>query len=265
MRIATEIDKEIILEALKKDLGNCLYIYMDICKYGLQHTDMRIWFEIDMNGCIVIMKYYDSLQIYANKRMDNVGPVIDIINENHIQSIFGPAGIVDWLFHSQFFKDKFQMTRGNVFKFLKYRKIVSQEAISRGSLNETNEIAQLMCMDEGFAQNYESESLANQLRDRMVTGMGRNYVIHRDGKIIAHIATFAEGYPIAVTSGLIVHPEYRSLYPYGTLLESFLVNELQQEGYEVYTFVNESKRIKLLQALGCEKCGEYAKLTQIGE
>ena len=116
-------------------------------------------------------------------------------------------------------------------------------------------------MDKEFGANYEVHDLARQLTERAETGMGRNYIIRKDGKIIAHIATFAETENIAVTSGLIVHPDYRN-YPYGAMMESYLVNRLLEEGIKAFTFVNSTKRIKYLNALGMKMCGEYEKLVR---
>ena len=41
MRLAGEEDRDSLLGYLKKDLGNCLYIYMDICKYGFCSPHMH--------------------------------------------------------------------------------------------------------------------------------------------------------------------------------------------------------------------------------
>lgn len=263
MRLAEEEDRDYLLSYLKRDLGNCLYIYMDICKYGFHTPHMQVWIEKDgMN--LVLMKYYDSLQIYAISEDWSLDAVLDKIQEYNIRMISARRDIIERLRKSVYCHKNYEETFGHVFRFRHYKTLTSDKIhIQKAKPSDSDEIAHLMIMDSLFAENYEELEISLQLSERMKSGMGRSYVIRDQEHIIAHIATFAEIANLAVTSGLIVHPEHREL-PYGTILESYLVNCLQDEGIDVFTFVNERKRYKLLKALKCEECGQYGKLTKIG-
>lgn len=263
MRLAGEEDRDSLLGYLKKDLGNCLYIYMDICKYGFCSPHMQVWVEEDgMN--LVLMKYYDSLQLYAASEDWSLDAVLDKIQEYSIRMISARRDIIERLRKNVYCQEYYEENFGHVFRFQHYKTLISDKIhIQKAEPSDSDEIARLMRMDSLFSENYEESELSLQLCERMKNGMGRCYVIRAQDHIIAHIATFAEIANLAVTSGLIVHPEHRNL-PYGTVLESYLVNCLQKEGIDVFTFVNERKRYKLLKALDCEECGQYGKLTRIG-
>lgn len=260
MRLAKQKDVGRILEYLENDLGNCVYLYMDIRKYGLDSSYIKVWINEEEQLTTVVMRYFDSLQIYADKRNADMNGILELVLEEKVQMISGEKGLIDRLRRCEKVEEDYEAKEGYVFQLENYR-VFPCEEIKNGLPEDCQEIADLMCMDEGFAGNYDAKNLALQLQERMQTGMGRSYVIKKNGKIIAHIATFAEDMGIAVTSGLIVHPKYRD-YPYGTIMESNLVNILKKEGFKVFTFVNEQKRVKLLKAMGSKECGQYEKLMR---
>lgn len=260
MRLAVRDDIEEILSYLKGDVGNCIYLYMDIKKYGLDNSNMKVWInEGKLNT--VVMKYYSSIQIYSTNIEDNLEEVVECICEENVQMVSGEKSIIDIIYSHSRITESYEAKSGEVFEFTNYREYQADD-IELANESDMEEVAELICMDESFSKNYAVQSLAQQLKERMQTGMGRNYIIRKDGKIIAHIATFVEVDKIAVTSGLIVHPEYRK-YPYGTILESYLVNTLLKEEYQIFTFINDKKRTKLLQAMKNKEYGKYKKLMKV--
>lgn len=262
MRKALKCDTESILRQIEKNIGNHLYLYIDIKKYGLDNPNMEVWID-DSNGEIskIVMKYFDSMQLYISKKGQDLSDVWALILNSSIRMVSGHYDVIQKLAEKDGFSDIFDIASGYVFQFKEYQKFSCEEQILIADEGDMGEIADLICLDPSFSLNYQAENLASQLLQRMQTKMGRNYVIRKNEKIIAHIATYAEAENIAVTSGLIVHPDYRS-FPYGTVLESYLVNRLWDEKFEVYTFVNEKKRIKWLKALKCDACGQYGKITR---
>ena len=260
MRLAKQKDVGRVLEYLENDLGNCVYLYMDIRKYGLDSSYIRVWINEEEQLSTVVMRYFDSLQIYADKRNVDMNGIQELVLKENVQMISGEKSLIDRLRSCKKVEENYEAKEGYVFQLENYR-VFPYEGIENGLPEDCQEIADLMCLDEGFAGNYDPKNLALQLQERMQTGMGRSYIIRKDGKIIAHIATFAEDMGIAVTSGLVVHPEYRD-YPYGTIMESYLVNNLKKEKFKVFTVVNERKRVKMLRAMGSKECGQYEKLMR---
>jgi N-acetylglutamate synthase-like GNAT family acetyltransferase len=260
MRLAREEELNDILDFLEPDLGNCVYLYMDIKKYGLNNKNMKVW--VNNAPCLssVVMRYYDSMQLYSSKEVEDSNEILECICCENVKMISAPKSLIELLKEDKRIREQYNSKDGYTFWFGNYRKFPYEE-IETADVGDLKEIAELICMDEEFSGNYQSEVLERQLRERLLTGMGRNYKIQKDGKIIAHIATFAEEAQIAVTSGLIVHPQYRN-FPYGTMLESYIVNVLQEEGFRVFTFINDKKRVKLQKALGHKECGQYEKLMR---
>ncbi len=251
-----------ILDYLKKDIGNCIYMYIDIGKYGLCNPNMKVWFDKDYNGfSCVIMKYYDSIQIYSDRTEWDIDGILQILDHEKVLMISGKLDIIKEIFKHR--ERIYRISSGYVYKLYEYRTFGNEEDIIQSALpSDVQEIAELICSDEEIGGHYTVANLAEQLLERMKTGMGRNYIIRQDGRIVAHIATYAEFGGVAVTSGLIVHPDYRN-FLYGTIMESYLVNKLISEGIEVFTFVIDKKRVKFLDALGNRKCGDYGKLTNV--
>lgn len=256
-----------ILQYLSKDLGNCIYLYIDISKYGLDNPNMELWVEKEGNRYnLVVMKYFDSLQIYATDENWNSVEIERLIIEEKIRMISAPIHIATQLMSIASVSERYKRTDGLVYQYDNIKPI-SNELLRRKNIcvelaqnEDMEEIAKLICSDMCFAENYDLDKLTQQLLERAQTGMGRNYIIREKGEIVAHIATYAEENQIAVASGLIVNNPYRAKM-YGIIIENYLVTKLVQENIKVFTFVTDANRIKYLSYLKAKQCGDYSKLT----
>ena len=248
-----------ILDYLRQDVGNCIYMYIDIAKYGLDNENISVWYDTkDDEIDLVVMKYYDSIQVYSRTENWKVDEVIDLVREEHTPMVSGQSWIIDRFYRE--FEDDYDLEVGYVFKLTAFREFDSPVPIEDGRPEDMHEIAALICSNESIGGYYEIDNLANQLLERQQTGIGRNLVIRRDGKIVAHIATYAEFENLAVTAGLIAITDETNI-PYGTLLESKLILDLLDEGFEVYTFVTEARRARFFKAMKCQEYGRYGKMT----
>ena len=88
MRVAREEDKEIILRYLRSGIADCLYIYIDIVNYGIASEHMTVWME-ETDGRIelVVMKYYDSFQIYSHMKDCDLQQVSELLQEFPVTDI----------------------------------------------------------------------------------------------------------------------------------------------------------------------------------
>jgi len=250
-------DISAILTLLRKDIPNCFYMYVDIAKYTLEHPHMEVWVDIQDNSPVsVVMKYFNSMQVYALPHA-NLESIAECIMREQVPIITGTAETFEHLL--PFLGGKYELSYGWVFEVTKFRLTPCPDPIVPAREEELTECAALICEDEVIGGHYTCESLAQQLLERMRDGMGRNYVIHKNGRIIAHIATYAEFENLAVSSGLIVDPAYRDV-PYGTYLESYLFNQLLIEGKRVFSFIRSPKRVKFYNALGVTKSWRNGKL-----
>lgn len=247
-----------VKEFLEKDVGNCIYLYLDLLKYGLENKNIQFWTDGDP-VTIVLMRYFESMQVYTKEGTEIKDGAMHIIKGIMPKMISGPKWCIDQLKRCEI-GNSYTSDEGDVYEFVKGREDLNI-GYKMASEKDMDEIARLICQDEDFAANYIVEDLARQLSQRLKTGMGRNLIIREGNRIIAHIATYAEYDKIAVTSGLIVDKEYRD-YPYGTLLENELIKQLLNENYRIYTMVHERKRSMLLKAQGHRLCGGYGKMMK---
>lgn len=277
MKRAEEQDKEAILAYLKKEVADCLYMYIDILNYGIASDNMTVWFQ-EQDGQIelVVMKYYDSLQLYSHKRGIDVVPVLELMRDHPVLMISARRDIIEQI--ASVCSD-YSATYGSVFdvshshrgveanvseKKETIAEIGKEKAIEViwATETDTKEIAELICTDASFRANYNVDNLAAQLAERIRTHTGRSVVIRIEGRMVAHFASYAETEGIAVLSGLVVLPEYRNK---GVIevLSAYMAGQLSKEGKRAYSFAISKKTIRYHRALYTE-CGEYGKLVKMG-
>lgn len=248
-----------IIDYLKQDIPNCIYLYIDLCKYGLFDHNVRFFMSEDANGInLVAMEYFNSLQLFSLSENWNMGAISELICRKKYAVVNARCSMTQRLLP---LCTGYEVHNGAVFECNSHLRNMNDGIIERPREQDYCEIATLLCSDATFA-HYNKDNLEQQLRERAAMNMGRSLVIRDDGKIVAHIATFAEYDGIAVTSGLIVEKSYRKL-SYGPLLESALFNELQEGKYTIYTFVTEPHRVKWLKALGCRQIADYGKMIHV--
>lgn len=267
MKKAVNSDEIInILEYLDNDVENCLYMYADIEKYGLENDNMSVWYDTDEIGIrMVVMKYHNNFQVYSNRGFYDLEGVIELINQYNPNGISGRKEIIVYL--QKYLSEKYHTEYGVIFrgKAIDKEKIKSALAdcdvcIELAKAENAKDIAELVCMDEELGSVYTVESLAAELSDRINTGMGRSYIIRDNGKVVAHNATYAESEKFVVVSGLMVHPEFRDTeYAYWIDLKSSL--EFQEEGKDRYFFALRNRIIKWHKRIGNIVVGEYGKMS----
>lgn len=261
MREAVDKDISNIIVFLKENITECIYMYIDIKKYGVTNPAMKVWID-EKPLTTVVMLYYESLQIYTIGEKIDIEWLKKILQNKEITTIKGRHDIICQIMQGE--QPNYRLEDGEVYQIDYYREFEISNDIEHATPADAKEIAELICSEKKFAHNYDIKILARQLKDRMENSLGRNIIIRKHGQIVAHIATYAEYEDISVTSGLVVHPDLRK-EGYGFMVESYLVNELLKEGKKVYTFILEEKRSALMKSMGATLCGKYGKLTKCSE
>lgn len=254
------------MDYLKKAVAECIYMYIDILNYGVVSENMTVWLQ-EQGGQIdlVVMKYFDSFQIYSHRRGIDVGPVLVLLQEHPVTMVSARRDIIEQL---ERVCGDYSAAYGAVFDVSRARRAFgAMDGAKPGALEvteavaeDTAEIAELICSDDTFRDNYKVDNLARQLAERIQTHTGRSVIIRMDGRIIAHDATFAEAEGVAVVSGLVIRPEYRGLGCYEALA-SYLGGQLVKEGKTPYAFAISDKTVRYHRAVYTE-CGEYGKLVK---
>ncbi len=258
MRIADEQDKGRVLEYLKQGLHDCLYLYIDVMNYGISSENMKVWMEEEQGEIVlVVMKYYDSFQIYSHREHFHTEGIIELIRKYPVAMISARRSLIEQLAPGL---DGYKTDYGVVYLMDKYMKIGNPKKVELAEKEDAREIAELICSDDELGGHYTVDNLAAQLAERIQTRTGRSYIIRDDGKIVAHSATYAEAEGIAVVSGTIVKVGYRNTNCY-MLLANYMMQQLVEEGKAAYTFSLSGKMISYLDKAHT-RCGEYGKLVK---
>ena len=256
----SENELQEVINLLKKDIKNCIYMYIDIIKYGIS-DNLDIWIKREnSNISIILMKYYNSMHIYSinNEVYDN--DIIDIIKRFDFMMISGNPSVINSIY--TYIKDKYKIDYGYILKQEINSYYKDSKDIQKAKLDDVYNIARLICSNEDIGGHYTISLLAEQLKERMITGMGRNYIIKEGNNIIAHYGIYAELDNIAVLGGLIVDINKRKK-GLGKKLHSFVSNILISEGKKVFLFCHDEEITMMYNRLGAVICSEYAKLTKI--
>ncbi len=258
MREATEQDRGKILEYLRADMKDCIYLYIDIMNYGVSSDYMKVWIEEEANDLfMVVMKYYDSFQVYSHLTKCNTAPVAELLGQFPVAMVSGRRDIIEQLEKEC---EEYQATYGAVFVMDRYRPMQTDIEVELATESDTPEIAELICSDDEIGGHYTVENLSAQLAERIRTGTGRSYIIRENGAIVAHSATYAEAEGVAVVGGTIIKPECRNSNYY-MVLSNYMLQQLAKEEKVAYTFSISDKMMRYHDMLHT-KCGEYGKMVK---
>ena len=257
-RLAKKEDASRILIYLEQDLKNCLYSYIDLKKFGIENPNLTVYFDESDSICCTALKYYEGLQLFdADGKMD-VEATAELIKGLNSHIVSSTVDVIEKLY--PLLKDTYEMEQGYVTEMLSMRLCEISEEVRPAELSEYDEIARLICSDEGVGGHYEPEELKNQLLTRLGEGMGRNYIIKRDGEIIHHAATYAELDNLAVISGVITREDWRGK-GIGTLAVRKLCHDLLQEGKKPCLFYYTKQAEGFYKKIGFEEGTGWAKLV----
>lgn len=245
-----------VKNTLENNLNEAYFMYVDLCKFGYENNDVDFFFQQDQFGNItdVLMRYSNTLQVFSNREFvseDVLDFVIDAVNSINAPIVTGSYSFIKELERKL---SGFEFSFGYNYEVKSYPNVPSFAIITEPTDKQLYECADLIISDEIIGGFYDRDILAKQLIERRQLGFGRNLIIQDNEKIIAHIATYAEYAGVAITSGMIVHKDYRNR-PYGFCLESKLMNDLLSEGFRVLTCLRSEQRIKLFDSLKIkDKC-----------
>lgn len=250
-----------ILDYLKKDIQNCLYIYIDLRINGVEGKNVKAWYKGTLDNIeLVIMEYYESVQICSS---DNVVVSKELANwlaERNYSRISSTKATIQQLY--PYMNGKYIADYGKIMKLSVYKKFSEMMMVSPATLEEIPEIAELIMNTEKLSIAYTCEELCAQLSDRIKTGAGCSYYIRNKGKIVATASIIAQADDIVVASLTAVRKDSRTAL-WGVYIDSFLINHYKELNVSLYAMMTEEKRIKMFEKMGNLIVAEYGKLLRI--
>ena len=255
---AKEQDVQKLLGYFEQDLKNCLYSYIDLKKFGITNPNLTVYFDEAESICCTALKYYEGLQLFDAEGKMNAESTAELIRTLNSHIVSSTVDVIEKLY--PLLKDHYEMEQGYVTEMLVMPECEISEEVRPAELSEYDEIAELICSDEGVGGHYVPAELKEQLLTRLGEGMGRNYILKRDGEIIHHAATYAELDNLAVISGVITREDFRGK-GVGTLAVRKLCHDLLKEGKKPCLFYYTKQAEMFYKKIGFEEGTGWAKLV----
>lgn len=259
IRKVVENERSRILRAIGEQYGKCLYLYLDLQKYGLNNPNINIWISDD-NGKIeaIILKYYRGMHIYLPENKFNTDKICWLIRNEKPTIICAERSVIETLEKQEELKN-YDSEYGWVRRLDRIKQGDESGIIKNLNANEFKQLTNLLLGDIGIGGSYTFDSMYDQIIERYKDGYGRNYVLKDGDKVIAHAGTGAEDNKLGVLSYVITDPTYRKR---GLALKlcTAVCHDLIKEGKKVFLINYSTESTALYDKLGFRIDSECGKL-----
>lgn len=255
-------DFERIISYIGADYPSCLYLYMNLKKYGIGSDTIDVFVQQNEEKIYAIMlKYYSCLHVYSKDTFFDAKELASFFIEKELTMLYCTTQIARMIYSvfPESIALKSRITTGWVSRIVKIDKSPTGMAVLANE-NDYDQIARLIYNDEYIGRSYKYEELRKQLIERNNEGYARNLVIKKDDVVIAHACTNAEVDNLAVVAELLVRKEYRKK-GYASEIWRDICNRLLSEGKEVYSFYYSTESRVLHKHLGFFEVCEWAKVV----
>lgn len=251
-----------VFDYIGQDYEKCLYMYIDLVKYGIKNENFKVWIQYDdeNNICGIISQYFKGIQIYSKSYNIIPDEMISFIKSRNPDIITGMKEAM--LQIKEGFLD-YHEVQSNIGRLNELTYPSNPEAYT-ASVDELEEITELVYEDENLGMIYTFEQLYEQFHSRLQDNFGRNVIVRDEdtNEIVCHAATSAELPELAVITGVITSPDYRGKgYSKGIL--AAICEQLLSEGKNVFSYFNIPPAVKMHYGVGFEKVGDWVKFKKI--
>lgn len=251
-----------ILEYIGIDYSRCLYLYLNIKKYGLETNLIDAWILTDNNLIkAILLKYYSCLHVFSKDNRFNSDEIAFFFVENHFTMLYCTSETARRIYMSvpQSIKNTAVVTNGWVAK-IKELDHAPYGMATHAEKEDFEQIAKLIYDDNDIGRSYKLNELTKQIIERNIDGYSRNLVIKKGNQVIAHACTNAEMDGIAVVAELVVREEYRRK-GYASEIWRAICSEVLSEGKEVYSFYYSKESRTLHKHIGFYEVCEWTKVV----
>ena len=249
-------DKQVVLNYIGENYYKCIYLYLDLCEYNIEDEEISCWGQY--NNCelsSVMLKYHNAIHIFSDKLNYDKNELIHHLATLNFSIICARAEIIENI--SGAFTD-YTPEIGVVSRLYEMDDI-EDCTIEEANDDDLREIAELIYSDEDSGASYNLSDLISQMKERKEKKFSRNYVIKKNGVVVANTSTGGETDKMATLNNLIVRKEYRKLGLASKLYRK-LCSQLLSEGKEVYSIYYVPESVALHNKMGFVECCKYGKL-----
>lgn len=255
-------DKDRILAYIGPDYPRCLYLYLDLLRYGIESETIEVYLQQEEDSITsVFLKYYSCLHVFSRDDRFDAAELADFFCEGRFSMLYCASRTAERVFAALpgSVKAKAAVTNGWVAQIRSVDKQPRGLAVPAKD-KDFEQITRLIFDDEDIGRSYQYDALAKQLEERSREAYARNLVIRKDDLVIAHACTNAEMDGIAVVAELIVRKEYQR-QGYASEIWRELCRELLSEGKEVYSFYFSKESQALHKHIGFFEICEWTKIV----
>ena len=171
----TNDDFEIIKQYIGDDYASCLYLYMDLIKYGPVSGYTNTWIQKEAGGITcVILSYHSAMHIFSRDGFD-IPEVVDLVNGQKPSQICAAKSTILAL-KLPLSELNYEVELGYVGK-IEYSGQDKPEIVQLAKLDDVDSISRLLYNDEGIGASYTLDDLKEQFTERLSQGFVRSYVI----------------------------------------------------------------------------------------
>lgn len=222
-------DEQIIESYIGKEYYKCLYLYMNLQRYGIGSQVIDVYMDKRENEIkAVYLFYFSCVHVYSKDNDFSVLELKELIKDHPIKMIYCEKSTAEYIGGNYSSSERpFTITYGWVAEITNVDE-KHRESVQLASANDFKQIVQMIYGDEDIGKSYNKNELAEQLLQRSKEGYSRNYVIKKNDVVIAHACTNAEIDGIAIVAELIVNKEYRRRGLCTRNMESYLRRSIKR-------------------------------------
>lgn len=225
--------KNDVIDYIGKDYPKCLYLYLDIIKYGCASEMTQTWIQ-SHNGktTSVLLAYHTAVHIYSKDNNFDVEELVDLLNTINPTIINAKAETIMKI--APALKDQgFISEFGHIGEWIGDTHSFCDDIVTADE-NDIPQIARLLYEDENIGASYIYDDLLNQIKERITEGFARSYVIRKADKVLAHVGTGAETDKICTIAYTITASEFRG-QGLAKRLYNHVCSTLKDEGKRIFS------------------------------
>lgn len=255
-------DEQRVLSYIGPDYSRCLYLYLNLQKYGIDSDIIEVYCQEEGNKMTAVMlKYYSCLHLYSKDGIFDADEVGSFFVDNGFTILYSTAETGMRVYSALPISMAREATISNGW----VAQIKSVDRESKGlaipaQSDDFVQIVKLIYEDEDIGRSYNYDDLARQLVERNKEGYARNLVIKKHDLVIAHICTNAEFDRVSVIAELLVRETYRGK-GYASEIMRCICGSLLSEGKEVYSFYYSEESRRLHKHIGFFEVCEWSKIV----
>ena len=167
----TESGKPEVFRFIGDERGRCLYMYMDILKFGLDSSEITVWAQrVDGEIAALMMKYHNGFHIYAKRPDIESGEIADLIRQIDPGLICGEGPVIQSLSSAL---PEYTAEYGAIYKLGRSCAGVDRADIHKACSGDFRQVAQMLKEDDDYGLGFTLEELEEQFRSRQESGLSR--------------------------------------------------------------------------------------------